>query len=249
MLAAIVCTKSRSGFLGLIAMAVVLFLFTVRLRPGVVVAMAILGVMALPAAPQSFWNRMDSIVVPQEDTTGSREARVRLLREGLQVFSAHALTGVGAGQFKNYQGPEMVERWRETHDVWLQVAAETGILGFLVFAFMVIRAYAACISTLWRLRRPRRKGRGRPGRATGEEPPEWFTPAERAALELNARAMLTGLVGWTVCSFFASVAYGWTFYFVFALAVAGRDLAAERRRTAEAPAAVPVAARLAGAHA
>ena len=32
-----------------------------------------------------------------------------------------------------------------------------------------------------------------------------------------------GLIGWFVCAFFASVAYGWTFYYLLALLVATRD--------------------------
>ena len=45
--------------------------------------------------------------------------------------------------------------------------------------------------------------------------------------------MIAGLVGWTVCAFFASVAFNWTFYYVLALAVAGREIMASRR-TAQA---------------
>ena len=35
----------------------------------------------------------------------------------------------------------MVARWRVTHNVWLQVAAELGIFGLCTFAFLVWRAY------------------------------------------------------------------------------------------------------------
>ena len=49
--------------------------------------------------------------------------------EGWQTFLAHPLTGVGAGQFKNYNPPDRLEPWRETHNVLLQVAAELGVFG------------------------------------------------------------------------------------------------------------------------
>jgi hypothetical protein len=42
------------------------------------------------------------------------------------------------------------------------------------------------------------------------------------------------MVGWTVCAFFASVAFNWTFYYVLALTAAGRDIARSRRTTAVA---------------
>jgi hypothetical protein len=69
---------------------------------------------------------------------------------------------------------------------------------------------------------------------------------------MNACGMLAGLVGWIVCSSFASVGYGWTFYYAFALAVAGREVIMTRLSTVEieAEAGAPAAtAQLAGAHA
>ena len=113
MFAAVVCTKSRSGFLGVIAMGLVVAYYTVRLKPGLVIAAILASLMALPAMPQSFWARMDSIINAQEDPTGSREARIRLFNQGLQVFADNPLTGIGAGQFQNYNAPGVtLEKWR-----------------------------------------------------------------------------------------------------------------------------------------
>jgi hypothetical protein len=58
-------------------------------------------------------------------------------------------------------------------------------------------------------------------------------------LEMNTRGMLAALVGWTVCAFFASVAFNWTFYYVLALIVGGREVTLARRRQAEEGAAAP----------
>ena len=44
-------------------------------------------------------------------------------------------------------------------------------------------------------------------------------------MKAHKEGMLAGMVGWTICSFFASVAFNWTFYYVLALAVAGREIA------------------------
>src|SRR5436190_404109 len=166
MLMAIVCTKSRSGFLGLLVMGLVVAYYTVRVRPGIILAAVLAGLLALPAMPSSFWDRMDSITNADEDTTGSRAARLRLINQGLEVFAENPITGIGAGQFQNYNAPGVtVEKWRVTHDVWLQVASELGIFGVLVFAFLVIRAYSACFGTLRLLRPPRRK------RGARQDPP------------------------------------------------------------------------------
>ncbi|HZT75623.1 MAG TPA: O-antigen ligase family protein [Vicinamibacterales bacterium] len=231
MVGAIVCTKSRSGFLGLLAMGAVVAFYTVRVRPGYVIAGVLACALAVPVMPSSFWDRMDSIMNGEEDTTGSREARIRLFNQGVQVFIENPIIGVGAGQFKNYYDPGVTaEKWRVTHDVWLQVASELGILGLFTFGFLVIRSYGAALMSL-RLLRGRRRA-----------PPPPLAPADRVILDQNAKGMLAAVVGWTVCSFFASVAFNWTFYYVFALAVAGREILTARIK-AGAPAEAPVDVR------
>jgi putative inorganic carbon (HCO3(-)) transporter len=259
MAAATIFTKSRSGFLGLIAMTAVVVYYTVRTKPGLGIAVVLAGLLALPAMPASFWSRMDSILNAQEDVTGSRAARIRLFNQAVGVFADNPLTGVGAGQFQNYDAPGMVERWRVTHNVWLQVAAELGVFGLAAFGFLVARAYSACFAALRMVRRPRRGRQPIRRRATSSEdsvfsqPPAvsrlsgstqpstithqqstTMTDDERRILEINAKSMLAGLVGWTICAFFASVAFNWTVYYVLALAVAGREIIASR-----SPAAVP----------
>ena len=56
----------------------------------------------------------------------------------MNAFVEHPLTGVGAGQFKNYNPPGRQERWRETHNALLQVAADTGIFGLAAFVFLIV---------------------------------------------------------------------------------------------------------------
>jgi len=224
MVGAIVCTKSRSGFLGLLAVGAVVAFYTIRVRPGIVIAGVVACALAMPVMPSSFWDRMDSIMNGEEDTTGSREARLRLFNQGLQVFVDNPLTGIGAGQFKNYNDPSVTqEKWRVTHDVWLQVASELGIFGLLTFTFLVIRSYRANFASLRMLRGRRRA------------PPLPLPRQDRAILDQNAKGMLAAMVGWTVCSFFASVAFNWTFYYVFALAVAGREILTARTAAATQP--------------
>ena len=276
MLAAIVCTKSRSGFLGLLAMGAVVMFYTARVKPGIVLAAIVAGMMALPVMPDSFWNRMDSIVNAEEDTTGSRAARLRLIDQGIEVFLENPVTGIGAGQFQNYNAPGVVEKWRVTHDVWLQVASEIGVFGLIIFGFLVTRAYGANFAAL-RMLRSRRQRRAPDGAArrpaafgaqtavrplarSGRSDPGGDGPASNTAIELtdverrildaNAKGMLAAMVGWTICSMFASVAFNWTFYYVLALSVAGREILWTRRAAAQEAAPEPApAARLVRAHA
>jgi O-antigen ligase len=245
MMAAIVCTKSRSGFLGLVGMGAVVLYYLAKVKPALIAGVALAGLMALPVVPSSFWDRMDSIVNAEEDESGSRAARLRLIDQGIEVFLENPITGIGAGQFKNYNAPGVVEKWRVTHNLWLQLATELGVFGLLTFAFLVVRAYTSSFAALRMLRGPRRRGaRAAPRGATpspaARETTLDLSAEDRRILDINAKGMIAAMVGWTICPFFASVAFNWTFYYVLALAVAGREIVAARRRAAvAAPAAAP----------
>ena len=73
-----------------------------------------------------------------------------------------------------------------------------------------------------------------------------FRPEEREWMHMHAVAMSASLVGWFVCAQFASVGYYWTFYYLFALIVAGRELTTDRIIAAHA-ATAPPRLRVAGA--
>jgi O-antigen ligase len=165
---------------------------------------------------------MVSIVDEEADKqfTGSREARRTVMLEGIDAFLEHPLTGVGVGQFKNYNPPERKERWLETHNVLIQVASETGIFGLAAFSFLILAAAAAAITTRRRVRLALAIRRGAGPHAGHDDD-------ARALGELTL-GLSAGLIGWFVCAMFASVAYNWTFYYLLALIVAARELARDR---------------------
>src|SRR4029453_16421290 len=113
------------------------------------------------------------------------------------------------------------------------------LVGLGLFAFLVWRAYSASFAALRMLRVSRgarnadRGSRNADRRPTPQpairNPPHELTEQNRQILDINARGMIAAIVGWTVCSMFASVAFNWTFYYVLALAVAGREIVASRR--------------------
>ena len=218
MLATIVFTKSRGGVVGLLAMLAAFVLLARKIRPGFAVALVAVVLAAVPFMPASFWERMTSIFdeeIDRTEFTGSREARRIVMEEGIKTFLAYPLTGVGAGQFKNYNPPGRQQRWNETHNALIQVAAETGIVGLLAFAFLIVRAAMATVVAR-RMLRPVRDGPDPVSAALPED--------DRQALFALAIALTAGLVGWFVCAMFASVAYSWTFYYLLALIVATREL-------------------------
>lgn len=228
MLGATIASHSRSGALGLIAMTIVLASFAIRRSPGLVVGTALAVALALPAVPSSYWERLASITDGSKDDSGSREARENLLRESTKAFVENPITGVGAGQFKNWNPQGRVEAWRESHDVFLQVAAELGIGGLVLFVFLVACAGVSVTRTRTLLRRVRYASTPRRARRMPASHVPQINADELELLDAHSAAMAASLAGWVVCALFASVAYNWTFYYLLALAAAPRDVLIDR---------------------
>jgi putative inorganic carbon (hco3(-)) transporter len=224
MMVTVVLTKSRGGFLGLAAMLVMLVIGSVRVRPAIGVAAVVAVLAAVPLAPASFWERMVSIFDEERDTTGSRQARLDLMKEGVRVFAANPVLGVGLGQFVNYDPAGRKEAWNVTHNVILQVAAELGTVGLVPFIYLILRAAAAARIARKALSPPIRRGHSRGWRLGQREP---VPDPERETLLTLITALGPALLGWIVCAQFASVALNWTFYFVLGILVTTRAAAVQ----------------------
>lgn len=230
MMGAVVASGSRGGFIGLMVMLLVLAVFAARQRPAMVFAGALVVLCALPVLPSSYWRRVSSITDPSKDDYQSSEARKRLFGEAFDAFVENPITGVGAGQFKDYKPEKRVEAWHETHNIWLQVASELGIFGLGVFTFLMVRAFYG----VWQTRRLLARVRAAAAAAKRPSPrrkpivaPE-ISQEDAQFLDAHSAAMAASLAGFFVCSFFSSVAYNWTFYYLLVLAVAPRDILRER---------------------
>ena len=258
MLGAIVASGSRGGFLGFAAMALVLAVFAVRQRPAAAVVGLFVVMCSLPLVPDQYWYRIASITDESKDDYETSAARKRLYGEAIDAFVENPIWGVGAGQFKDYKPQARVEAWHETHNVWLQVASELGVLGLAVFGFLMARAFGA----VWQTRRllARAAGaatavrRSAPARRAAPRAPA-ISEGDAALFDGHSAAMAASLVGFFVCGFFSSVAYTWTFYYLLVLAAAPRDILrgriappVRRRVAAAAPALIePLQPRGAGA--
>jgi putative inorganic carbon (hco3(-)) transporter len=224
MAATIVFTKSRAGLLGLAVMGIVLIVQGGRLRAGLLMAVLVGALVAIPTMPEAMWTRISSIVNQEEDETGSREARKELMLQGWRTFLDRPLTGVGVGQFQNYNPPGRSVMWQETHNVILQVLAELGAAGGAIFVFLLIRPVISIVRTRRLLpRAPSR--RIVPENRTASLA---FRPSEAEWLRAHTAAAMAGFAGWFACAQFASIGYYWTFYYLLALIVAAREVAVSR---------------------
>jgi O-antigen ligase len=238
MISAVMVSYSRGGFVGLAVMLAILGVQLARKKPAMAGVGALLLLFAVPFAPSSYWERVASITDDSLDATGSREARRILLTEAWDTFLTFPFHGVGAGQFANYNPPERLEIWRETHNVVLQVAAELGILGLAAFFFLLYRSFAASRMTRRLVTRARGLTRRPAWQANAPPASPVISRDEAAFLDAHAGAMMSAVVGWLVCAMFASVAYSWTFYYLLALVAAPVTILRDRLaagRHAETP--------------
>lgn len=153
--AGLVLTFSRGAIVGLV-LTVLIGVCARWIRPrvalagaGVLVGIMMIGAPAfasrastLTAVPAAFRTQED----PGETTDGSFDNRAVEGSAALAVFLGHPLFGVGSGQFPTYFQDEarrlgadrIVGERREAHSLFLGLAAETGVLGLLTFAGMVV---------------------------------------------------------------------------------------------------------------
>jgi O-antigen ligase len=138
--AAIVATFSRGGFLAFIAVMLGLalrFRFAAwkTLAFAMVAAVGITTVL-LAVGPYSYFDRMQTILNPVQDQTGSALARSALLISSLQLTAEHPLLGVGPGQFETASG-----LWQLTHNTYTQLSAEAGIPALLLFLALLWQTF------------------------------------------------------------------------------------------------------------
>jgi O-antigen ligase len=205
----VVRTGSRGGFLGLAAVLVYL-LATYRVLPGRLRRWGALGaVLLLVAGGPGYWERLRTMLEPSRDYNWSGAeytGRGGLWRRGIGYIQRRPVFGLGANGFPTAERElSDVARRRVmagrpvqalvAHNTYIQVAAELGLVGLVLFLALLVRA----AGTLTSVRR--RAG-----------------PDTR--LGALAHALLASLLGYAVCGLFQSAPYFAFFYLLLGLAAA-----------------------------
>lgn len=155
----VVFTFSRGATFAL-ALSLILFFFIYRLKPMQLIVILALGIGVLLFAPPTFVERVFSIreILPsangQIDLTTDRAIQGRA-SESLTAWSMlvqHPFTGVGLNNFTTlYQeyakslGLAPSAQARSPHNLYLEVAAETGVIGLAVFLCMIGLAFRSIL--------------------------------------------------------------------------------------------------------
>lgn len=157
---AILNTYSRGAFLAMVVV-LILIAFERRIRPSLLLLVALSGAVVIPFLPARFTDRLETLSIFTDGQTSvqsevSFRGRTSEMLVGVRMAADHPLLGVGIGNYAtNYQdyasqlGLERRTEDRQAHSLYLEMAAETGSLGVLTFTAM----FAALLLGLHRARR------------------------------------------------------------------------------------------------
>ncbi|MFN2454904.1 MAG: O-antigen ligase family protein [Pyrinomonadaceae bacterium] len=191
-------TFSRGAFLAFVAVAIMLA-WKIGHRYRVILVPLILFTLVLffAVAPGEFANRILSIVDHSRDAVGSADSRTELLFQSIRVALRNPLFGIGMGNFHYVSIGERV-----THNAYTQVGAEMGLAAFIIYTMFIVAPFK-------RLRQIERDS---------------FSVRKPSRFYYLAVGLQVSLVAYMVASFFASVAYSWSLYYLVAYAVALRRI-------------------------
>lgn len=195
MVAGVIVSFSRAGFLALVT-AGVLTVFQARRRRGLAVVLVVSATLILLlAAPGQFSDRIATITHPDADRTGSAQERREVLIQSIKITLEHPITGIGPGNFQWASGAFI-----GTHNIFTQVSSECGLPGLMFFLLM--------LHSTFRLTRA----------SIGDD----HLPRD---LQLFVRASRMSIIVLLVGAFFYHCAYQFFTYFPIAYAVALRHMA------------------------
>jgi len=208
---AFVWAGSRGGFLALLAVGGFLLLRyrAIHVRWRILTATLITLVFA-GTASDAYWEKMRTILQPKDDyNLTTEEGRISVWKRGVGYMLQRPLLGVGAGNFATAEGTiSPVARasvirgvkWSVAHNSYVQVGAELGVPGLILFLVMLWSAFR----TLRAVQQV-----GLPAHPGERSPP----PAQLA------QALAAALIAYMVGGFFLSLAYRDLLYVLLALAV------------------------------
>ena len=215
---------SRGGFLACLAVtAFVLLRVTTIPARSRLIGVAVILLFVLGTASDKYWAQMQTIIHPHEDyNLTAEEGRIQVWERGLGYMTSYPVFGVGVRNFPVAEGtisPQarrqergLPVRWGAAHNTYIQIGAELGIPGLLLFLGLLWSTFAA-------LRRAARR-RG-------------ATTREVASL---AQTLMAALVGFAVGAIFLSLAYTDMLYMLVAFSL---GLVKAARAEAMAPQALP----------
>jgi len=143
----VIGTRSRSGFLGLAAAALLLTFYSKRKVLGIA-SLAVMAVLFFLLTPQASLVRYESITTAAQ-TDPSAIGRLQAWSAAMRMTEAHPVLGVGPLNFLTEFPHYSPFPARAPHNAFMALLAESGIPSCLIFTAMIL----AAIGQMWWLRR------------------------------------------------------------------------------------------------
>ena len=201
---------SRGGFLAFLAVVtfVLLRVTTIPARARLAGLVLIVAV-TFGTASDQYWAQMQTIISPKRDyNLTSEEGRVQIWERGIGYMTGNPVFGVGLRNFQVAEGTISIQarraerglgvRWGAAHNTFVQIGAELGVPGLLLFLALLANTFAG-------LARAARR----------------FRVGEHAGSDASrlAQTLMASLVGFAVGGFFLSLAYADLLYTLVALGI------------------------------
>ena len=132
---------SRAAYIA--TLAAVLMLAVLKDRK-LLIALAVFLVTWQAVVPPAVTERVNMTHDSSGNLEASAQERVDLWAQSRELFLKNPVTGIGFGSF---QFGEHTANLKDTHNYYVKVIVETGIIGFLIFLFLLFQMGAAS----WRL--------------------------------------------------------------------------------------------------
>lgn len=186
------------------------------LKKGIVVLLVVVAVFiigSLSSSPSgSYFDRIATITQSTSDEADfNTKSRFFMWKQGIEIGLANPLLGVGSGATAphlvlNFEGVELKDKGSKVegfsiHNTFIQIFAERGIIGLILFCLMLIAAYRDLDAVACYAR---------------EQP-------ERQQLALLADVGRLYFVGYIAGAMFVTIDSDWTLFAFIALAVSSRQ--------------------------
>lgn len=140
MVICLILTRSRAGWLALVgAMS---FLVIIEKRKRLTIGLALVLIVAASILMPSVRTRLVTIF---DLNSLVNEERIYGVKSALQMIKDHPLTGIGINTFyyvyPQYQLPEAKQHLPHAHNIFLQIGAEMGLFGVVIFLWLLIRVF------------------------------------------------------------------------------------------------------------